>query len=555
MKLMLPKSGLAVLALFFSLGNLSAADSRILWQIGKADTNNTEFALAPNGWAKFKADAFFVVGASEPIRDWPYVQPGPDDRWAGGRPHTFTIAFGMKSATKDGECKLRVDFLDTQQPFPPKLQIEINGSRFEQQLPPGAGDASLQGEPTKGKPYQFTISFPASLLKPGNNRIDISTVAGSWALYDCVTLETPAVTVGMAVNDFAEVRTVRAMPALTERSGKLYQPVKLSVSYFGAAQPAAVCLNGKELNQVKLNQGNQELETFVPAVEEEKESSLTLVADGKTLASRSVMLKPVRKWEVYVLMHSHTDIGYTDLQPNIEKKQAQNVIHALELIRETKDYPLGARFKWNLEVMWTADQFARVATPDQMRDFNQAIRDGNIGVDSMYGNLLTGLCRYEEMVRQISYGTTLGERNGVKVDSMMISDVPGLTWGIVPALASHGVKYISNGPNASRTMDGDRIGYVRVQWENTPFYWLSPSGEEKVLYWGAQGGYSFGHHFSSITEGLPFLLQRLEEQNYLYDIVQLRWTKGDNGPPDEGVMSAVREWNAKYVSPKLIIAT
>jgi hypothetical protein len=37
--------------------------------------------------------------------------------------------------------------------------------------------------------------------------------------------------------------------------------------------------------------------------------------------------------------------------------------------------------------------------------------------------------------------------------------------------------------------------------------------------------------------------------------VQLRWTKGDNGAPDESVMPAVRDWNAKYAWPKLIIST
>jgi hypothetical protein len=205
--------------------------------------------------------------------------------------------------------------------------------------------------------------------------------------------------------------------------------------------------------------------------------------------------------------------------------------------------------------MWTADQFFKIATPGQVREFEQDVHDGYIGVDAMYGNLLTGLCRPEEMLRQVSFATQLGQRCGRPVDSMMISDVPGLTWGIVPAMAGHGVKYISDGPNASRTMAGDRIGYVRVQWENQPFYWLSPAGDQRVLYWGSQGGYSFGHHFASLTEGLPFLLQRLEEQRYRYDIVQLRWTKGDNGPPDEGVMPAVRDWNAKYAYPKLVIAT
>jgi hypothetical protein len=143
----------------------------------------------------------------------------------------------------------------------------------------------------------------------------------------------------------------------------------------------------------------------------------------------------------------------------------------------------------------------------------------------------------------------------VKVDSMMISDVPGLIWGIVPSLAQAGVNYISDGPNAARGMVGDRIGYVRVQWENHPFAWVSPSGRERAIYWGAQGGYSIGHHCGSIRDAIAELTTQLEDWGYPYDIVQLRWTKGDNGGPDETVMPAVREWNAKYAWPKLILST
>jgi hypothetical protein len=544
-------AALAMTAAIFA----SAADSPLLWQIGKPDRSNAEFALAPKGYAQFRNDAFFVVGESDPRRDWPYVQPGPADGWAGGRAHTFTILFGLQQAPPAGTCKLLVDLLDTHSQAPPKLRLEVNGRPFEQQMPAGAGDASVQGDPARGKPHHFAVEFPASLLKAGNNQVDIDNLAGSWVLYDSVALETPTGVESAPVAGAVAVRSVQAEQALVERNGKLFQPVTASVVYYGEAQEASVQLNGTEAGRVQLKKGTQRLEALAPEVAKETAATLTLLAGGTTLASQSVTLKPVRKWVVYVLLHSHTDIGYTDLQPNIEKKQAQNVVRALELIHQTKDYPVGARFKWNLEVMWSADQFFRIATPEQVREFGQAVHEGNIGVDALYGNLLTGLCRTEEMLRQVSFATDLGRRFGVTVDSMMISDVPGLTWGLVPALAQHGVKYISNGPNASRSMDGDRIGYVRVQWENTPFYWQSPSGEERALYWGAQGGYSFGHHFSSLPEGLPFLLQRLEEQNYRYDIVQLRWTKGDNGPPDEGVVPAVRDWNAKYAYPKLIIAT
>ena len=40
----------------------AASGTTSLWQIGQPDTNNAEFALAPNGYGKFRDDGFFVVG-------------------------------------------------------------------------------------------------------------------------------------------------------------------------------------------------------------------------------------------------------------------------------------------------------------------------------------------------------------------------------------------------------------------------------------------------------------------------------------------------------------
>ena len=46
--------------------NAFAAESHALWQIGKPDHDNAEFALAPGNYAQFKDDAVFVVGKSDP---------------------------------------------------------------------------------------------------------------------------------------------------------------------------------------------------------------------------------------------------------------------------------------------------------------------------------------------------------------------------------------------------------------------------------------------------------------------------------------------------------
>jgi len=539
------------LPMFLLAGMFSAfaTDAHLLWQIGTPDRNNAEFALAPKNFAQYGGDGLFVVGQSDASHDWPYVQPGPDDAWAGNAEHHFMVIFGIKQPVQTGACQLVVDLLDTHSQAPPKLRIEINGHSFTRQMPRGAGDASIGGSPAAGKPCHFTVEFPASLLER-SNIVTIASVAGSWLLYDSLSLETPAEIESAPISNVAFLTSLKTEESLVDRGGKLIQPVTASLFYLGKEHEASLHLGPVEIGRQPLRQGLQEINAWAPEVTNEMQTTFSIVAGGGVLAGGAVTLEPVRHRTIYLLMHSHNDVGYTDVQPNIAKKQAHNVARALELIRQTKNYPPGARFKWNLEVLLPADDFFATATPEQKKEFEQAVHDGDIGVDGMYGNLLTGLCRPEELLKQFTFAAELDRRCGIILNSMMLSDVPGLTWGIVPAMAQNGIKYLSAGPN-----EGDRIGYIREQWENRPFYWLSQSGDEKVLYWGSQGGYSMGHHYSSLLRALPVLLRNLDANHYPYDIVQLRWTKGDNGGPDEAVMDEVRDWNAAHAWPKFVIAT
>ena len=120
---------------WLTLSVTAAEPGKLLWQIGKPDKNNSEFALAPDAYHKFERDGLFVVGESDASRDWPYVQPGPVDGWAGARRHTFTILFGLKTAPASGECRLQFSLLDTQSKSPPTLRIHVNEQVFERALP------------------------------------------------------------------------------------------------------------------------------------------------------------------------------------------------------------------------------------------------------------------------------------------------------------------------------------------------------------------------------------------------------------------------------------
>jgi alpha-mannosidase len=339
--------------------------------------------------------------------------------------------------------------------------------------------------------------------------------------------------------------------ALVRQGTQTCQPIRVHVEYRGEPATGTVRVNGGEAATVRLGSGARTVDVLVPAVAGRTDAAVTLEAGGRVLARRQVSLAPVRKWVIYVLPHSHVDIGYTALQADVERKQIANITRGIELARQSAGYPEGARFRWNAEVLWAVDAYLRRAPPERRRAFVEAVRAGWVGLDALYGNTLTGLCRPEELIRLTAFAKELEARTGVPIESAMISDVPGYTWGTVPALAQAGVRYWSIGPNWC-----DRIGTTMTTWQDRPFYWVSPSGRERVLCWVPFRGYALGHLWKELTPHVFEDLARLEKTGYPYDVTYLRWNvNGDNGAPDETLADRVRAWNETYEYPRLVIAT
>ncbi len=541
----------AAAALMALLPRSRAAEAQPLWEIGRPDGANAEFALAPGGYSRFESDGFFVVGKSDASRDWPYVQPGPVDAWGGGTSHTFTVLFGLQEVLKSGECHLRIRVLDTHASAPPKLVVRINDHEFSKDLAGGAGDASVRGEPSKGKPQIVDVAFPASLLMAGDNRVQLTTTSGSWLLYDSVGLEAPAGMRLVAAAGSTIVDAIQPLLALREEGGRLVQSVKVQIRHFGAPLDAVVKVEGAQPATVHLADRVQTIEVSVPAVDRESRRKVVVEVDGRSLASRVVVLQPVRRMTVYILPHSHTDIGYTEIQTDIEKKQVENLRKGMEYARRTAGYPEGARFVWNVEVLWAADLYLHRLGTAERTAFLEAVRNGQVVLNGMYLNELTGLCRPEELVRLFSYATELSRETGVPIDSVMISDVPGYTWGTVTAMNQAGLRYFSTAPNYF-----DRIGDILQKWENRPFWWVGPSGKERVLVWIPYKGYAMSHVYGHLSPSFVTEYQnQLKKTGYPYDIAYMRWSgHGDNAEPDPAICEFVKDWNTRYAWPHFVIS-
>ena len=526
-----------------------AADTQRLWEIGTTDRSGTEFALAPKDYAKFQNDGCFIVGRSSARQDWPYVHPGPDDAWAGARPHTFAVVFGVKTALADGECRLRLDFVDTHSGHPPRLRVEVNGRAFEKTMPAGGGDASVSGAPGQGKPYRWEVPFPASLLKTGDNQISITTLKGSWVLYDALSLETPS---GMALAPVAPhslIGAVEVRPVHLRDGDRVVQPARVSVTHYAEATAGAIRADGKEVARVELHPGTQQVEVGLPPVNAPTSIKIELVVDGKVVADQVANATPLRLKEIWLLPHSHVDIGYTHRQDDVINIQIGNLEKGIQLARASATNEPGMRFKWNPEAVWSLDHFLARATPEKRAAFLAAVRQGEVGVDALYGNLLTGLCRPEELAQGLGFGARLSTITGVPVESASICDVPGYTWGTVSMMGQAGVKYFAIGPNF-----GDRVGTIHL-WDNKPFYWKSPSAREKLLCWVVDNYHFFGNLEDNALEQIG----RLEKSSFPFDTTFLFWVGlwpgggVDNAPPDEQTVEKVVAWNKKYAAPRIVI--
>jgi alpha-mannosidase len=385
------------------------------------------------------------------------------------------------------------------------------------------------------------VKWRVTQLGPQN----YGTVGGAEITF--FTVGTPEAT---PIQDTIEVKQ---LPILDNSNSGTVQSLRVTITHpYAEPADAFLHIDGAAPHPLRLEFGTQTEMITAPAVDAEITAAIALEVAGTRLAQSEIRRRPVKPLTVYVLPHSHTDIGYTEIQTAIEDKQVQNLLAGMEIARRTADYPEGARFIWNVEVLWAADLFLRRLGAAAQQQFFEAVKSGQVALNGMYLNELTGLCRTEELLRLFRMATQIGEQTGTPIESAMISDVPGYTWGTVSAMAHAGIRYFSVAPNYF-----DRIGDILVQWENKPFYWVGPDGSSRVLVWIPFWGYAMSHRYREMS---PKLIEEfcdgLNQRDYPYEIAYVRWAGiGDNAVPDPSICDFIRDWNTAHVSPRFVIAS
>ena len=257
---------------------------------------------------------------------------------------------------------------------------------------------------------------------------------------------------------------------------------------------------------------------------------------------------------IYVVHHTHVDIGYTDIQTKLYEDHKKFIDSALDYCRQTDRYPQESKFRWTCEVSWTVKNYLEKCRPGKVKEFIKRVKEGRIEITGIYLNL-TELYSCEELIRSVYFAKELEKKYGVKICSAMNSDVPGLSWAMPQILGSAGIKYLSMSANDYRSF---QVGVP------SPFFWVSPDGS-RVLTWysdslepnslyGKGYGLGFNRSYEDVSKKLPEYLKRLEDEKYPYDACCVRFG-ADNTEPQAIFPRIAREWNEKHKSPKIIVST
>ena len=137
---------------------------------------------------------------------------------------------------------------------------------------------------------------------------------------------------------------------------------------------------------------------------------------------------------VYVVHHSHTDIGYTDLQERVIDTQVDYLRTVLSLMEQ----PEYGGFRWNCETLFCVEEFWKSATEEEKAAFLRLVAGGKIGLSANYLNFndLVDCSVYRERLSRWQQNLS---QAGAAMRTAMMADINGISMGYRDAMLAEGV--------------------------------------------------------------------------------------------------------------------
>ena len=263
-----------------------------------------------------------------------------------------------------------------------------------------------------------------------------------------------------------------------------------------------------------------------------------------------------RKWKLYVVHHSHTDIGYTDLQERIIYNHVDYIRSAVKAIKEgyEKD-TVTKNFKWNCETYFCVEKFLEQAKEEEKADFFEMVKRGNIGLSATYLNFNDLVDKYV-LNKRTAEAVSIFKEQGIVFNTAMNADVNGVSLGTLDVLLDNGIEFFFTNIHCHHGM------YPLYQ-NQKPYFWENEAGKKLLVFSGEH--YNLGNvlglvydknvvkvskdkHLEFIKEKVDAYVKECAEHDYPYDFIPvgLSGVFSDNAPPKPEIASTLEAFNKLY---------
>jgi len=338
-------------------------------------------------------------------------------------------------------------------------------------------------------------------------------------------------------------------PVLFKEKAKSFQQIIVTCGSEKAGK-IIISESGKQLLKADLTKGNNHFLINFQAVTKPTPLTLTAKVDDQPEKKYTVTLVPPKKWQIYFVQHSHTDIGYTRPQSEILAEHLRYIDYALDYCDQTDGLPDDAKFRWTCESAWVTREYLRTRPTTQIERLKKRIAEGRIEVTGMYANMAE--IADENVMYDFLQPLKEFKKLDIPVKAAMQNDVNGIAWCMPDYFKNTGIKYLIMGINETRSI----LPFDKP----TCFWWEAPSGERLLAF--RADHYMTGNFYgleSNAIKPAEMLehLSDIDSKGYPFDRIGIQFSGyfTDNAPPSTAACELVKQWNAKYEYPKLRLAT
>ena len=290
--------------------------------------------------------------------------------------------------------------------------------------------------------------------------------------------------------------------------------------------------------------------------------------------------------DIYVVHHTHMDIGYTDLAEEVLDQHLLHLDAVVELCERTagSDVP----FRWTCESALLVQDYLACRPRGQRERLLHALREGWVELQALLTQPLTELASGEDLFDCVAFAVDLGRRESFAVESAVIDDIGGYAGRLPSVFSPCGVRYLVAGVGSFQ---------VHVPWADLPhLFYLEDRGGGRTLVWNLgidrskrpqemdrlDAVYGLGSTYlirpyaqeflrkesrgveldtgdcsaprSGAREQLAQLERRLERESYPYTELMLQYA-GDNRGPDPDLTQLVSALNSAADLPRIHLTT